>query len=258
MNSTEYIWPEGEKLVYVRPPVEEYNGNLDYFYSSDLFPELKPIKENWKQIRDEIIEYEHKYGNIAGQDSLNAAEVKGEPWTLIYLKSFSREYHKNKKKFPVTAAAFDSVPSIVFAGISILPPNTHILPHYGDTNGIIRAHLALIVPAPYPTIAIKVGDEETGWTEGEILCFVNVQKHEVWNKSDQRRYVIMFDFVPKVLSHRTLEICSKGLGSQSYNYFYKKFAWYRKLPVKFHELNIWAFTQIWKTYIVLNKVLKIG
>lgn len=252
MNTKEFIWPEGEEIIYVRPPKEEYNGKLDYFYSPELFPEIQSLKDNWKIIRDEIIDYEKRFGDLSGSNSLNAAKVKGGKWTLIYLKSFKREFNENKASFPKTAKVIDSIPNIVFSAISKLPGNTHILPHYGDTNGIVRGHLALIVPASPPLLTLKVGDEEKGWEEGELLCFVNVQKHEVWNHTDQNRYVIMFDFVPKILEHRTLEICSKGLGSQTYNLFYNKFKFYRLFPEKFHQMNIWVFTQIWKMYLLLK------
>lgn len=257
MSVNEFIWPEGEELTFVRPPKEEYNGKLENFYSPDSFPELAYVKENWKVIRDEVLEYERNHGNLAGQNAVNVAGVAGEPWTLLYLKSFNRQFPKNKKKFPKTAAIFDSIPNVVFAAVSILPPKTKILPHHGDTNGIVRSHLGLVIPAPYPDIAIKVREEERGWEEGEIFCFINVHRHEVWNNTNERRYILLFDFVPKPLQHRILEICSKGLGSQSYNALYVKFGWYRKLPKFFHDINIWAFTQIWKIYLLtLGPLLK--
>src|SRR5690554_7763821 len=138
MNTLKFEWPKNEKLIFVRPPKEEYHGKMENFYSPELFPELKIIKDNWEKMRDEIMEYENTYGNLVGQNAINVAGVRGKPWTLIYLKSFMRKFSKNQKKFPFTSSILNSIPNVVFGAVSILPPQTKILPHYGDTNGIIR------------------------------------------------------------------------------------------------------------------------
>lgn len=256
MPSSKYIWPQNEKLVYLRPPKEEYHGGLDFFYSDSCFPELGILKDNWTLIRNEIIDFEKKNGSLSGMNSINPANVYGGSWTLIYLMSFLRKFHKNRNRFPITTSILDQIPNVVFAGISILPPKTEIAPHYGDTNGIVRLHLGLVVPEPYPTIAIRVGNEEMGWQEGKLLCFINVQKHQVWNRSDKKRYVLMVDIVPEPLKGRMYEISSKGLGSQTYNYFYKKSSFFRSLPTAVHEVLIILFTYIWKIYLPIQRKIK--
>lgn len=253
MISYKYEWPKGEDLVYLRPPNEQYNGKLANFYHSSCFPELDILKENWEAIRDEILEFEKQQGLLKGMDTTNHAGVIGNEWTLIYLQSFMRLFKKNRAKFPFTTSILDKIPNCVFSGISVLSPNTEIAPHYGDTNGIVRCHLALVVPAPNPEIAMQVGDEIQGWTEGEILCFINVQKHNVWNKTKQRRYVIMLDIVPDPLKHRQFEICVKGLGSQSYNYFYERSNLFRALPNSIHKLLVKVFTLIWRVYLPVQR-----
>ena len=88
-----YEWPESENLVFLRPPKEFYDGKLAPFYHSSFFPELNELKENWTLIRDEILEYEHKFGNLSGMNSLSPADVTGT-WTLLYIKSFLCNYKK--------------------------------------------------------------------------------------------------------------------------------------------------------------------
>jgi ornithine lipid ester-linked acyl 2-hydroxylase len=255
MEQLSYTWPEAEELVYLRPPKEEYNGKLSYFYSPSCFPELKVLKKHWKQIRDEIIEYEKNQGELNGMSSLNPAGVIGGNWTLIYLKSFNRIFKNNRKKFPITTKILDQIPNCVLSSISVLPANVEISPHYGDTNGIVRVHLGLIVPEKYPIIGMKVGNEEKGWEEGELLCFINVQKHNVWNKSSKRRYVIMLDIVPEPLIFRKDEICVKGLGSQTFNFFYNKFKLFRALPSFIHDISVVLFTSIWKIYLPIERFI---
>jgi aspartyl/asparaginyl beta-hydroxylase (cupin superfamily) len=113
MNTTGYAWPEGEELIYVRPPVEEYHGKLDYFYDPALFPELQPLMDNWEKIRDEILEFEKRNGELQGMSSVNPANVYGGKWTLIYLFSFSRMFHKNRERFPFTVSILNKIPNAV-------------------------------------------------------------------------------------------------------------------------------------------------
>jgi hypothetical protein len=256
MSTKQFIWPKAEELIFVRPPKEEYHGNLDSFYEPELFPELAPLKDNWKEIRNEIVEFEKRNGALSGMSSVNPASAYGGNWTLIYLMSFSRKNHKNRSDFPFICSIIDKIPNIVFAAVSVLPPHTELAPHFGDTNGIVRSHLGLIIPAEYPTIAIRVGEEERGWKEGELLCFINVQKHSVWNRSAERRYVLMIDFVPKILENRQEEICAKGLGSQSFIYLYKNISLVRKLPNFVYPFMCWVATLIWRIYLPFQRRLK--
>ncbi len=254
MIEHKYEWPEGEEIVYVRPPDERYEGKLHNYYRTDSFPELQPLLDNWKGIRDEILAVEARDGVLTKQNSLSPAKVEGEgSWSLTYLMSFNWLFHENIKRFPFTWSVIQQIPSCVFAGVSILPPHTEIKPHYGDTNGIVRAHLALVVPEPYPTIGIHVNGEERGWNEGEIMAFINVQKHHVWNRSEKRRYVLMFDFVPKPLLHRMNEICCDALGSQSFIFFYKRYAFVRELPQWTHNLIVKTFSLIWRLYLPIQR-----
>lgn len=244
-----YNWPKNEKLVFVNPPKEDYSGNHKNFYSAKSFPELNILKENWKLIRDEILDFERKTGDLKGMSSVNPANVYGGNWTLIYLKSFLRNFNKNRKRFPLTSTLIDKVPNCVFSAISILPPNTEIAPHFGDTNGIVRVHLGLVIPEKYPKIAIKVGNEEAGWEDGELMCFINVQKHSVWNKSDKKRYILMVDIVPEEFKEIKFKICTKGLASQTYNFLYKRFKFFRNLPIGILQFSIKLLAIIWSIYL---------
>lgn len=253
MEAQEYKWPESEKLEFVRPPEEKYFGTLPAFYNPAIFPELQPLKDNWKAIRDEILAYEKELGILKDMDSHTPPDNTENQWSHTYLLSYLRVFHKNRKKFPFFSSIIDQIPNCTYATISILPPNTDIKPHYGDTNGIVRTHLGLVIPAPYPEIAIKVGDQERGWTEGELLCFTIVNKHEVWNRSNFRRYIVILDFVPKMLEHRKMEICTKTLGSQTFTYTYNNFPIIKYLPNFTHELLCFIFKITWRIYLPIQR-----
>jgi len=252
MNST-YQWPEGEEIVYLRPPHEEYLGKLDYFFDPALFPELKPLTDNWERMRDEVLAYEHKLGEVREMDSHVPPTNTQNQWSLTYLMNYRWMFHDNLKRFPVVASVVAQIPNAVFATISILPPHTDILPHCGNCNGIVRAHIGLVVPEPEPTCAIRVGDEMHGWKEGGLLTFTIVNRHAAWNHSDHRRYIVIVDIVPEMHRHRTMEICSKNLGTSTFNTLYDRFSLVRRLPNAVHEFMCQVFSVFWRVYLPVQR-----
>ena len=258
MSDQQFTWPKGEDIVYLRPPKEEYHGSLPSYYPNEWFPELKPLQESWEAIRDEILAYEKERGAITGMGSYSPAAVTGNDWSTINLMSYMVLFHKNRKKFPVLTKLTDKIPSITTVTISVLSPHTEIKPHFGDTNGVIRAHLGLIVPDPYPTIAMKVGNEVRGWADGELLLFTIVQQHSVWSRSDKKRYVLIVDFVPKVLEDKQLEICAKTLGSQTYIFLYKRIGFFKRLPESVASFLCSFFSAIWMVLLPVQRKIKFG
>ncbi len=256
MASEKYIWPEGEKIVYLRPPKEEYLGSLDYFYSPSIFPELQPLVDNWERMRDEILQYEKQMGIVKEMDSHAPPTNTEKQWSLTYLINYLWMFHKNLERFPVIADVVNQIPNAVFATISILPPHTDILPHCGNTNGIVRAHIGLIIPVPAPTCAIKVGDETHGWQEGGLLTFTIVNRHAAWNRSEHRRYIVIVDIIPEMFKHRTMEICSNNLGTSTFNVLYDRFAIVRWMPEGVHGLMCGIFSLFWRLYLPIQRRLK--
>jgi aspartyl/asparaginyl beta-hydroxylase (cupin superfamily) len=74
---------------------------------------------------------------------------------------------------------------------SALNPHTRIPSHYGPMNGVLRAHLPLIVPRG--KCGIRVADETRSWEEGRLLVFDDSFDHEVWNDSDETRIVLFLN-----------------------------------------------------------------
>ena len=61
------------------------------------------------------------------------------------------------------------------AMISILSPRKHILDHRGPYKGVLRYHLALMIPEPREACRIRVDDEFRHWDEGKSLLFEGAQ-----------------------------------------------------------------------------------
>lgn len=248
-------WPDNEPLtIFIRD--SKYEGLLPCFYPSDKFPELKILLENWKEIQQEVFEYEKLRGDIKGLNTYSPPELSSEvSWSNIYLENFMWKFHKNRKDFPKTCALLYQIPNCTLAAISVLSPQSTIKPHYGDTNGIIRCHLGLSIPDAYPICGIKVSDEEMGWEEGKIVLFTEAHLHTTWNFSDKRRYLLVIDIVPDFITVSKLTLCSKVLGAQTYNYFEKKIPILKKIPQrKLYPIH-YLLSLCWKLYLPLQRRL---
>jgi hypothetical protein len=243
MSEHQFSWPQGEQLVYLRPPKEEYHGNLPNFYPEGMFHQLDILRDHWEALRDEIMAYD------------SPADTKGT-WSTVNLVSYMVFFHRNRKKFPLLTRLTDQIPSCTTVTISILHPYTEIKPHYGDTNGVIRAHLGLIVPDPYPVVGMRVGDEEQGWKEGKLLFFTIVNRHSVWSKSAKKRYLLLIDFVPEVLEKKQMQICSRTLGSQTYIFLYKRIFFFKYFPDFLADFMCFIFSAIWRILLPVQRKIK--
>lgn len=236
----------------------QYKGALPYFYSDQDFPDLLPIKYNWEKIFEEIQAYELVYGPIKGISTYSPPELAGDdPWSNIYLENFMWQFHEHRKHFPVTCSLLSQIPGFTLAAISILSPNSTIEPHYGDTNSIIRCHLGLQIPAPYPQCGIRVGNEERGWQNGELTIFSEAHFHTAWNKTDTKRYLLVFDIIHPTLLHKKKWICAKVLGAQTYIFLENKFKLLQKAPSFLLGFIHIALSVFWSIYLPIQRLKRL-
>jgi len=74
---------------------------------------------------------------------------------------------------------------------SCMHPGLHIKKHCSSDNVRMRCHLALKVPEG---CEIRVGPESRTWQEGKVLLLDDSFWHEAWNRGDDIRLVLLFDF----------------------------------------------------------------
>ena len=106
---------------------------------------------------------------------------------------FGYEAEQSWKRCPETMKVLSRIPNLRSAFFSILGPNYHIPHHRGVTKGLIRCHLGLIVPDQRDQCIMRVGDQICQWEEGRCFVFDDTYDHEVWNKTDQERVVLLID-----------------------------------------------------------------
>ena len=55
----------------------------------------------------------------------------------------------------------------------------------------LRCHLAILIP--HGDCAMRVGDAVRQWEEGKCVVFDDTFEHEVWNRTDKERLVLLID-----------------------------------------------------------------
>jgi aspartate beta-hydroxylase len=138
-----------------------------------------------------------------GIDDADATEgyLGGDPgtraWDAYFLYRHGRTFGAHLAQCPETAAALSRVPLTVVRDhapevlFSVLAPQTHIKPHHGVTNTRVVTHLPLIIPEG--DCRLVVGGIAHAWRPGRCVTFDDTFLHEAWNRTDQRRVVMILD-----------------------------------------------------------------
>ena len=126
-------------------------------------------------------------------DSLTtAADGYDERGWLDYPLFGSGDHTAHRARCPATARACAAVPGLVNAGFSWFRPGTHLYPHHGELQSVLRCHLALVVPAG--DVALSSGGEVRRWQAGRCLLFDDTIEHEAWNHGDGDRVILLLTF----------------------------------------------------------------
>lgn len=96
--------------------------------------------------------------------------------------------------YPNIDAALREVPGLVSATVSFLAPREVIPAHTHYYKGLLIFHIGMVVPNGGDACAIRVGGEARPWREGEVFVIDPTFEHEVWNRTDERRIVILGEF----------------------------------------------------------------
>jgi aspartyl/asparaginyl beta-hydroxylase (cupin superfamily) len=156
------------------------------FLNTEDFPFARILEEDWQTIRDELLTLTRQRFMVFPERQLYESG-----WDVFPFYAFGRRLQKNCKLCPETARLLEQVPDLTTAAFSRLEPGTHIKPHVGYQDTVLRYHLGLIVPE---NCALRVGPETRTWQEGRSLVFDDTTEHEAWNRSDSVRIILIIDF----------------------------------------------------------------
>lgn len=181
--------------------------NPRFFYDIPDFPYLKSLTSNFDVIKSELlnlINSNHEQQWLRTFPDYVKSE-KNKAWKVFSFVFFNMKFLKNAQLCPKTAEIIYNIPEIISCDYSYLDANAHILPHQGYSRMILRCHLPLVVPNE-ELCAIRVGDETMHWKEGDLIIFDDSFEHEAWNKSNEKRIVLMFDIPNPLWGYSALEI----------------------------------------------------
>ncbi|MFF8618464.1 aspartyl/asparaginyl beta-hydroxylase domain-containing protein [Streptomyces sp. NPDC015350] len=166
------------------------------WWDKNRFPWIAGLEKAYPDIRGEFL----KAWGAAGPDadgimrhpnSRNLA--RSGRWSAYYFHLLGQVNQRNMDSCPRTSAVLSGISGADSAGMSyfsVMDPGTHVAPHCGFINVRVRCHLGLVVPEG---CAMRVHDETRDWTEGMAFTFDDSFDHEVWNKSEGIRAVLLFD-----------------------------------------------------------------
>lgn len=222
-------------LVVAGEPVAYYNSRdwprcrQPHYFDPAQFPGTKILEGNFEAIRAEILAL---YGETpeAFQANFTPYAYKEEGWRTINLYSYFLRYPENCARLPVLDSVVRQIPGMSMAQVAVLRPHTRIKAHYGDTNGLIRSHLGIVVPATLPDLGIRIHNENHGWEEGKVFCICIAHRHYAWNNTDRHRIVLVLDVIRPDLFGRRYEVASNALAVITMKFFATKFRQLKKMP----------------------------
>lgn len=173
--------------LFSRVPAQPY-------LSSDLFPQLKRLEENWEVIRDEALALDDAQRIISLEDYKDAGfnSFFRTGWKRFYLKWYGNDLVSARKWCPKTCALLDEIPQIKAAMFTSLPPGGRLVTHRDPYAGSLRYHLGLDVPAQ-AGCTLYVDGEPYRWQNGQSIIFDETFLHYAENQTDERRIILFCD-----------------------------------------------------------------
>ena len=170
---------------------------------------------------------------------------KAENWTIFPLYVWGKKKKENCEKCPETTRIIESIPAMTHASFSILNANTSIKPHHGDSNVMYRCHFTLNCKNSLPEIGMRVGNQQISWKNGKIFAFCDAYEHEVWNKTENERWILIIDILREEFESDKKQICAEVNATlwwqlKFQNFYFLKHvpAWGRKVIMK---VSAWGF-----------------
>lgn len=207
-----------------------YKGNAPAYYDLSNEQWFAELNTNVPKIRELTLQYLQQQ-NIAVNDYFNQELVSGKnPWKISPFLFWGQRNEQNIEKGKNLFAFFENIPQLTGLAISILPPNTSVKPHYGDTDAVYRIHIPVKIPAGLPLCGLKVNGIEKSWLTEELIAFCDAHLHEAWNNSNEVRIVVIADVVREDFADETKNICSNVLSLLALQKLMAKFPALNALP----------------------------
>ncbi len=237
------------KAVFFLNETDTYNGSEPFFYNPESFSWVASLESNWHIIRDEMQDIISGNQEIVLSSPNPPYLSQPSAWKNIYFWNFMWQYHKNCRRYPKTYNLLKSIPNLTFAEFTVLEPHSRVLPHIGETNTTIRGHLGIVIPGKLPLAGIKVGNEEKSWEEGKVVLFSDCHRHTVWNDTDARRFVLVFDITRQEFTDKKLWVNAQSLSALTIKFLDEKMRLFMYLPKPILKVAHKCIAAMWWLYL---------
>lgn len=161
-----------------------------------FFPWIAELEGHWASIRDEAVRIRAEDIPSLGEISFDHGRIAADRrWRAFFLKGYGYRMPGNAARAPITAALIERVPGLVTANFSVLEAGGHIPRHWGMTKGMLTYHLSLKAPKEHEKCRMHVEEGDVlhvlTWEDGQSFLFDDMFNHEVWNETDEDRYILL-------------------------------------------------------------------
>lgn len=230
----------------------------------ELFPELQPLRERWRVIRDEGLQLFHD-GHIRAASRYNDLGFNSffrSGWKRFYLKWYEDFLPSARALCPKTTALLAGIPSVKAAMFAMLPPGARLNRHRDPFAGSLRFHLGLSTPNS-PACRIVVDGEPYFWKDGEAVMFDETYIHYAENRTDMPRLILFCDidrplsnpparFLNRSVGRRLLQAsATQNVAGEHVGVFNRIFGWVYHIRLAAKRLKAWNRT----TYYALKWLL---
>ncbi len=154
-----------------------------------------------KALEKEYVKIKEEFQSVASENIYTKWPEEflyNEGWNVFGLRFQKNDIKEAHLLCPVISGLIKKYDTLIDSlGFSSLNPGTIIKPHIGYTNKVLRCHMGIIVPKG--DCALKVAERIIKWKEGSAFIFDDTEQHEAWNKTEQKRVVMLIDLVKDVL-----------------------------------------------------------
>lgn len=158
------------------------------------FPDLAPLRAEWKTIRDEAIAMRDsaRIKAAATYNDIGFNSFFRDGWKRFYLKWYDDAHPSALAACPKTCAVLKQIPTVKAAMFAELPPGSRLGRHRDPFAGSMRYHLGLVT-ANSPDCYLDVDGERYFWRDGEDVVFDETYLHFAENKTDVDRIILFCD-----------------------------------------------------------------
>jgi len=182
------------------------------YVAPEKFPELQPLQDQWRTIRDEALRlFDEGYIRAAASyNDLGFNSFFRRGWKRFYLKWYDDFLPSATTLCPQTTKLLATMPSVNAAMFALLPPGARLGAHRDPYAGSLRYHLGLQTPNS-EQCHIVVDGQLYYWKDGEAVIFDETYVHEAENRSDTQRLILFCD-IERPLSNPVVRFINRHIG----------------------------------------------